>query len=442
MGTAATVTGMASIEQRQGKPRDGKPGPISYRVHWRNPARGGKTESSTYGTEAHAGRAKKLAEAHGGRITKQEVEAVILGTPIDETKPKAGTVAAWAQTWLESRTSLSDGQIGRYEQQLRDRILPAIGALQLDEVGGTDVAKLIHALRKDLSETTVTRYYSCVHALFAAAVLEKKIGDNPAKRTDFIRTVVAKKKVGADDEEHVYLTPQQYDRIRSNLPPSAHPLTDFLMHTGARWSEATAAGPEQVDVKGRRILIDRAWKRLRNGKWEIGEPKSGKSRWVPVGQGLLADIAPIAKERAGQKLLFVTPVNTSRKGGRRGGGNRWMHSNYLNRYWDVAVGAAMRCDEHPPPLPEKQKTGPRRKWLPSEVSTCDCPDRLKVRPTPHDLRHSYVSWLLAAGRPLASISRRLGHFSVTLTETTYAGLLPEVDEADGAVIDAALKGLR
>jgi integrase len=433
---------MASIEQRRGKPAaPDEEGPLSYRVVWRHPDIKDpkkRKQSATFGSETLAVRGRKLVEARDHRVTKAELEAEILGVTAPEPANTLPTVRDWATTWLASRTRISDGQVGRYEQQLRTVILPAIGHLTLDEVGGTDIANILNDLRSRFKAGTVTRYYACMHAMFAFAVLEKKIDDNPAKRTDFVRDMIAEDDADDDGAGHVYLTPAEYLLIRRNLQPAARPLADYLIHTGARYSEATAAAVKSIDFTTKKARIHRAWKRRKDGSWHLGSTKGRARRGVPFDDTYAAELKTLTGGRDPDELLFVTAVNNSMGGGPRGGGNRWMYSNFRERYWEPAIGAAMRCTEHPPPLPAKNPTGPRRGWLPTEVSTCDCPGRLKQRPTPHDLRHSFVAWMIAAGRPLVSISRRLGHFSVTLTERVYAGILPEVDEADGAVIGAAL----
>lgn len=47
---------------------------------------------------------------------------------------------------------------------------------------------------------------------------------------------------------------------------------------------------------------------------------------------------------------------------------------------------------------------------------------LAKQPRLHDLRHSHVSWLIAAAVPLPVIQRRLGHESITTTIDTYGHL--------------------
>ncbi len=44
----------------------------------------------------------------------------------------------------------------------------------------------------------------------------------------------------------------------------------------------------------------------------------------------------------------------------------------------------------------------------------------------HDLRHGQASLMLAAGVPLAVVSKRLGHSSITITSDTYSHLLDGV----------------
>jgi hypothetical protein len=136
-------------------------------------------------------------------------------------RQRAADVVEWSVTWLAAKTRISADQRRRYRRQLDARILPAIGQLHLDEVTGTDFAELLNTLATDLKPGTVTRYYACIHAMFAYAVTEKKIDDNPSKPTDFIRDMIADDDTEALAEEHVYLTHEEYAGIRANLarPP-------------------------------------------------------------------------------------------------------------------------------------------------------------------------------------------------------------------------------
>lgn len=425
---------MATIEARSG----------SWSVCWRKGTRRGGNkptrERVTFHSETLALRAKRIAEAHHHDITRDEVERAVLGLPAPSSNgngdPAMMTVAEWADLWLDTRTRIAPGQRRRYRSQLDRIVLPAIGHMPLDQVEGRHIVAILQGIRdagrtEGAGTATADRYYSLLHSLFGYAVREKKLDDNPARRTDWIRDLTVHDDAGDDGDDHVYLTQAEYQRIRAYLGPHARMVADYLAGTGARWSEATAATVDSIDrsraVPAARVY--RAWKQDGEGRWYIGATKGRNRRSVPVSVALVAELAPAMGGQPDDALLLRAP---------RGG--RWNHSNFVNRHWAPAVAAAMRCDEHPPAAPAKGARGPARKLRVDEVSTCDCPGRLRVRPTPHDLRHSHAAWQIAAGHPIAAISRRLGHRSTETTERIYAGILPEVAEAMADVADGVFSG--
>ncbi|NLO27356.1 MAG: site-specific integrase [Actinobacteria bacterium] len=56
----------------------------------------------------------------------------------------------------------------------------------------------------------------------------------------------------------------------------------------------------------------------------------------------------------------------------------------------------------------------------------------------HDLRHTHASQLLKAGVPVKVVSERLGHATASITLDVYSHVLPGMQEAAVAKIDAAL----
>lgn len=54
---------------------------------------------------------------------------------------------------------------------------------------------------------------------------------------------------------------------------------------------------------------------------------------------------------------------------------------------------------------------------------------MPASPRPYDLRHSFASLLLAEGRSVHYVARRLGH-SPALTLSTYGHLFAEYEHAD------------
>jgi len=55
---------------------------------------------------------------------------------------------------------------------------------------------------------------------------------------------------------------------------------------------------------------------------------------------------------------------------------------------------------------------------------------------PHDLKHTGVAFLAAAGVDSSEIARRAGHASVAFTYDRYGHLLPEVDKEAANKLEA------
>jgi integrase len=56
------------------------------------------------------------------------------------------------------------------------------------------------------------------------------------------------------------------------------------------------------------------------------------------------------------------------------------------------------------------------------------------------LRHTFASWLLAAGRPITEVARLLGHGSPTVTLSTYAHWVRQDEGAAAAALERFAAG--
>jgi integrase len=57
--------------------------------------------------------------------------------------------------------------------------------------------------------------------------------------------------------------------------------------------------------------------------------------------------------------------------------------------------------------------------------------------TSHDLRHHYVSVLLAAGESVIAVAERLGHENAALVLKTYGDLMPDSEDRTRRAVDTA-----
>jgi integrase len=170
--------------------------------------------------------------------------------------------------------------------------------------------------------------------------------------------------------------PAQRRRLRDSV------LVSVLAYAGLRPGEALAL--TWSHIRERTILVERAV-----ALGELKTTKTSRTRTVRLLARLGADLREMANRRR----------HATRRGARLPGPPRLCVRRYAWRYWRrrVATPAA-------------------------RASGVDSPVR------PYDLRHSFVSLLLAEGGNVVEIAHQAGH-SPTMTLSTYAHLF---DEAAGA----------
>jgi integrase len=191
--------------------------------------------------------------------------------------------------------------------------------------------------------------------------------------------------------EMVTLSPVEFSTVLEALPGHWHPLVITLAGTGLRFGEATALQVRDLDLDADppTLRVARAWKHTDGHGRELGAPKTEKGRrLVSLPPQVVDAIRPVVAGRAREAFVFT---NTA---------GRPIRQNSFHEVWTAALA---RTD-------------------------------LGKRPRPHDLRHTHVSWLIAAGVPLPVIQRRLGHEKITTTVDTYGHL---ADDALSVAAQAA-----
>lgn len=203
-----------------------------------------------------------------------------------------------------------------------------------------------------------------------------------------------------EPEEMVFLEREEYQILREALPPQWRPLVDFLVSSGARWSEATALTPGDVNRATGKVRINKAWKKVAGG-YTLGVPKTRKSvRTITVPASVLAELD------YGGEWLFTN----SGRGRRNAGGVVRIH-NFHPNVWEPAVARA-------------QAAG------------------LSKTPRIHDLRHTCASWLIAGGRPLPDVQDHLGHQNIQTTVGIYRHQSQTSGRANADVIAGFLNPAR
>jgi integrase len=362
----------------------------------------------------------RFTHPHTGRQTsrvfavKREAEAFArnlerLGTvrtlaEIDESQAQKAipTLDEWAAVHVAALTKVTPGTRKGYERMYARVWAPRLGHMRLNQIEHEDVALAVndyaqtitgkgHA-RNLVSDKTVANAHGLLAAMMRSAIRKGHMTKDPCA------DIQLPDRTGHTRIEARFLTHDEFKRLHDVLPEHYRPFYVFLAGTGCRWGEAVALDVGDVDLDLATVRITKSEKYdPSKSRWEIGPPKTKRSRrTITLPADLVSMLAPLIEGRKRTERLFTAP---------RGGPMR--HRRVWSEVWRPAV----------------KKAG------------------LEPEPRQHDLRHSHVAWLIAAGIPLPVIQARLGHEHIETTIGTYGHLLPDLQNAAARAADAALGGL-
>lgn len=334
--------------------------------------RNGKQSSLTFHDFASASRYCDLFNKFGTENALEALAAEITMTSM--------TVGQWVERHIDHLTGVDLNTVAKYRAYLRNDVAPAFGELPLAALTRDHIARWINSMQEpdEHGWTPKAKTIKNKHGFLAGALkaaVPEHIAANPC---DGIR-------LPRDDEAHemMFLTRGEFGHLLACVTEPWRPLVEFLVASGARWSEATALRPGDVDRKAGTVRITRAWKQGPGG-YRLGPPKTSKSRrTINVAEAVL-DTLDYTHE-----YLFVNrdsgPVRSQ---------------GFSRRVWTPAL---------------------KRAW-PSENKNGDPVAIPILRPRIHDLRHTCASWLIHAGVPLPVIQQHLGHESIQTTVDRYGHL--------------------
>jgi integrase len=349
----------------------------------------GKQSSASFEDFASADTFKKLADKYGP-------ERALLSIRTDPTLTTALTVSEWMQHHIDHLTGLKKSTLYDYRSYLRNDIGPALGDLPLKSLTRDDIALWVNAMAETgASGKTIANKHGFLSSALNAAV-PKHIPFNPAAGQRLPETV---------KKDIVALTPEEFSRLLNEVTEYWGPLVEFLVASGARWGEATALKPGDVNRENGTVRITTAWKRTYEGGgigYEIGVPKTKKSvRTISVSRAVL------------DKLNYSGEFLFENRAGRPVRGN-----GFHDRVWQPAVERVW---------PTKDAEG---NALP--------PEKLPPRPRIHDLRHTCATWMVLAGVPLPVVQTHLGHENINTTISLYSHVDRKSADVAAEAIAAAL----
>lgn len=368
-------------------------GNITYRVRWRDPD-SHKHLAHSFIDRREAIEARRSIELAGNRCYCPQ-HCPPDAEPSDfygaGSHRNSITWGNYARRHIRNRPGIGEHYRAQFEHDLDLHLKPLLD-LQFSQLNRDRVAEWIRSLEvAGLSPTTIRRL-----TVQASSVQRAAIDAGLANTNPFTRHRTGRRDRDVRTQMHC-LTHQEWAMLAATLPAGVYrDLATTLVGTGMRFGEATAlkVANVELDADPPRLYVAQAWKSDGANGWVLGPPKSLRSRrTITFGTVVAEALQRRTEDKGPDELVFTTPAE----------GAPIRNSNFSGRVWRPAVQAT-------------GLTG------------------LRI----HDLRHTYCSWLLAAGVPVLEVSRRLGHESMQTTSTIYAHVMPSIDAANASVLDEAM----
>jgi integrase len=284
-----------------------------------------------------------------------------------------------------------------YETALRLRVLPELGNRKLADIDLADLLELKeHLLGEGHSGSTIRNSFVPLQAIYRRARRNGLVAVNPAVDLDLPTA-------GSRDRA---ASPAQASDLLTVLPESVRPMWSMAFYAGLRRGEMRALRVRDIDFEAATIRVERSW----DVKAGPVAPKSrAGTRAVFLLNTLLPDLAPLQHRWSDPDGLFFGVTS-----------DQPFEPRAVERKAQRALAAE---DER------------RRK----EAEEADEEAELVVRYTFHEARHSFSTWLDAAGISETRADRYMGHSDGSVPGR-YRHSLPGQLAEDAKRLDAYLAG--
>jgi len=308
--------------------------------------------------------------------------------------PNGKTLATAAAAWIEGaeRAEIRNRSGHRYKpstlrgyrRALAEQILPAIGTMKLNAVTTAEIQALVDRWHEEgQAPSTVRNSIKPLQAIYRRARAREGVPVNPTRDLEL---------PAPDSREVEILAPDVAAELIEALPVDDRGVWATALYAGLRYGELRALRWGAVDLAAGTIRVRESWDP------EAGSiaPKTRTSRRttpVPVVlRELLRDRRSCAGQYADDALIFA------------GADGQPFHAASLYRRADRAWSAAGLAD------------------------------RLRL----HQARHTYASFMIAAGVNAKALATFMGHSSIKVTFDLYGHLMPGTEAEAAALLDAFL----
>jgi integrase len=365
---------------------------------------------------------------------------------------RPGRASGW-ELW-SADPDRSPATLQATEGRLRRYVLPCFDQQQLRAITVSLVRRWQNELRSQVGHDTVLACRSVLNRILQAAEDDRRIDANPVRKVPAPKPPVdAATRLGRVKRRSY--TPEEFGRLLAGAQPTYRDHLLCLVGTGLRAGELLGLRVHRVDLAARRLeVVEVRYEAGRFGRGYKDRPKSPASiRVVPLATQVVDAIArqlpegcppstlvfagpgggngvpagartqltrdnlrrayhtALARVADPTATLAYTPrrvLRALREAGpgqsseairSRLSGRRLTLGTVHDTLWQLETSGLATRQEDPNGQP---------RWSPSDPPRDDSLDNLNLR-GPHDLRHTFSTWLEDAGIPARVIDELMGH---------------------------------
>lgn len=362
--------------------------------------------------------------------------------------PTRRTLAEAAEAWLEgaetgqvrnrSGQPYKPSTVRGYRQALEEQVLPAIGAAKLSAVTTSDLQALVDRWQADgQAASTIRNAIKPLQAIYRRARSREGLPVNPTHDLEM---------PAPRPHEVEIVSPATAAQLLEALDSTDRAVWTTALYAGLRYGELRALRWGAVDTASGRIEVRESWD-PREGSIE---PKTRTSRRTVPMPGVLREALLTHRLQSGdvdeRSLVFGA------------GADAPFHAVSLYRRADAAwaVDAARRARRNGLQDLEgrdlvaalfREGHSPRAIAVSLELEQKGVRAMLADEPRParsaplqrlrlHQARHTYASFMIAAGVNAKALAAFMGHSSIKVTFDLYGHLMPGTEDEAAAMLDA------
>jgi integrase len=317
------------------------------------------------GNDIYGSRQRKFFYGKTEAECRKKYKDFMKGGDKQQIKAREYSLSKWLDEWLKiyKAKNVQASTYNEYVYLASHAKRHKIGGMKLSQIKPIHVTEFFTSLI-NYSHSIRKRMRFLLNAAFECAIDNDFCAKNPVRRAEIARKPQPEKEAFTEDEARTIIEFAKTDEL-FGVP------IYILLNTGIRSGEMRALTTDKIDFENGVIAIDKAVKET----GELGLPKNGKPRYIPIEDEVTAFLSDRIDRDA--KYLIGDSYYVSKDGFR--GRYEWFFKR-LNLFLE---------------------------------SNGKKPIKIK---SPHSTRHTFGTLRQKSGMPIAMVSALLGHQSTEVTD--------------------------